>query len=86
MRCGCNSVLTVFTSSCTGGQVDVEDEASGFVCCRTVFFFFWPSLVLIREMEGIGLLEVFSWIKESEYRNMIFESNAKGVVDALYGR
>ena len=43
-----------------------------------------PSIISSTP-SGIGLLEALSWIKELGYLNVLFESDAKGVVNALRG-
>lgn len=37
----------------------------------------------VRECEAIGLAEAMLWVHEAGYTNMVFESDAKVVIDAI---
>lgn len=51
-----------------------------FVKAKVMHFMRKPT---VKEVEAAGLLEAMRWVSSLVYQNVEFESNAKGVVDAL---
>ena len=51
-----------------------------FVACATTIF---NSLTEVREGEALGLHEALSWVKRLGYQQVVFELDAKSVVDAV---
>ena len=64
----------------TGVGMILRDEAGQFVACATTVL---HRLHEVREGEAIGLKEALSWVKGLGYQKVMFELDAKSVVDAV---
>ncbi|XP_075479010.1 uncharacterized protein LOC142519880 [Primulina tabacum] len=77
----CNTDAALFTSSNRFGLSGVlRDENGEFIACRMQHNAGNPA---IKECEALALLQAITWIKEMELANVIFELDAKNVVDAI---
>ncbi|XP_075475870.1 uncharacterized protein LOC142514222 [Primulina tabacum] len=77
----CNTDAALFTSSNRFGLSGVlRDENGEFIACRMQHNAGNPA---VKECEALALLQAITWIKEMELANVIFELDAKNVVDAI---
>lgn len=58
----------------------IRDASGGFITARSVLV---SGIVQVKEAEALGLLEVARWVKYLNIHNIIFEMDAKIVVDSF---
>ncbi|XVE59830.1 hypothetical protein DITRI_Ditri05aG0078200 [Diplodiscus trichospermus] len=58
----------------------LRDSGSHAVACRTTTY---PALLLVREAEAMCLLEALSWLLSMGFKDVIFETVAQVVVNAI---
>lgn len=60
----------------------IRDDQGNFLRARSMRI---GSLLQPRETEALSLKEAMSWVKNLRFRNCVFETDAKHVVDACKG-
>ncbi|XP_075475775.1 uncharacterized protein LOC142511746 [Primulina tabacum] len=77
----CNTYATIFTDNNTFGlRCILRDENGDFMTCRVQHA---PGNPMVKECEVLHLFNAITWIKEMNLTNVIFELDAKNVVDAI---
>ncbi|XVE87983.1 hypothetical protein DITRI_Ditri19aG0031800 [Diplodiscus trichospermus] len=80
-KCNLDAALILQENSVGMGMV-LRDSSGSFVACKTLIS---PGLYAPREAEAASLYEAITWVTSMGVRNVIFESDAKAVVDSVYG-
>ncbi|XP_073026701.1 uncharacterized protein [Primulina eburnea] len=77
----CNTDAAIFTDNNTFGLSSVlRDENGEFMACRVQH---GPGNPMVKECEFLALLNAITWIKEMNMTNVIFELDAKTIVDVI---
>ena len=77
----CNTDAALFRDeSRTGIGAVIRDEKGNFFAARSYRFHGLPP---VRDCEALGLLGALEWVVESGLQQVIFETDAKLVVDAI---
>jgi len=58
----------------------LRDEFSIFIGAKTIWL---PPIMSVDMGEALGLLAAMEWVRELEFKKVIFCLNSKGVVDSL---
>ncbi|XVE68372.1 hypothetical protein DITRI_Ditri09bG0063100 [Diplodiscus trichospermus] len=59
----------------------LRDDSGNFIACNMVLI---DGLLPPKEAESVGLLEAIKWVQSLQWKNVIFELDAKLVVDAIH--
>ncbi|XP_075507369.1 uncharacterized protein LOC142544190 [Primulina tabacum] len=77
----CNTDAAIFTNNNAFGLSSVlRDENGEFMACRVQHELGNP---MVKECEVLALINAITWIQEMNLTNVIFELDAKNVVDAI---
>ncbi|KAK6147870.1 hypothetical protein DH2020_018782 [Rehmannia glutinosa] len=79
LKCNVDASVS-YASKQTGIGMVLRNDRGEFLVARTITF---PGTYQIREAELIGLREILSWIFGMGLKQVIFESDAKVVIDNL---
>lgn len=78
----CNTDVAIFNDiSCASISAVFRDAGGNFLAGRTYTI---AGVPLVKECETIALLEAISWAVDLGFHSVIFESDAKLVVDVVH--
>ena len=77
----CNIDGAIFqNNNSVGVSMILRGDTGSFVATRSNYF---NGLGLVREVKITGLVEAIHWVLSMEFSQVLFELDAKGVVDAI---
>ncbi|XVE54414.1 hypothetical protein DITRI_Ditri03aG0079200 [Diplodiscus trichospermus] len=79
LKCNTDASLSQ-DSNTTGFGMILRNELEGFVACRTKSL---SGVLTVAEAEAMCLLKAMQWIESMGLKDVIFETDAKQIVDAM---
>ena len=79
LKCNINEAIFQ-NNNVVGVGLILRDETSSFVAARSNYF---NGLRSVREVEITDLVEAIHWVLSMRFSQVLFELDAKGVVDAI---